>query len=360
MEFWNLVFMQNERGANRAGGKSDYPHPGRAAAQEHRHRHGHGAHGHPAAGRRQPVRDRRDAPDPRARGRADRQAVRRALRPCGQRVRTPTTCGCGSSPTTSAPALMLIGDGVTPGNEGRGYVLRRILRRTIRSMRLLGYEDRSCPSCSRSRATAWRRPTRSWSATSNASPAYAYAEEEAFPQHAARRHHDLRQRRRRGPAGQPEHPARRRPGLPAARHLRLPDRPHPGDGGRAGHHRRRGGFPAADGRAAGPGQGRRAGQEDRARRPVDVQRRAREPAAAGRVHRLPRARREAHRSPRSSATTVCCAAADEGDEVEVVLAVTPFYAEGGGQLPDWGRIRSPARPRRRARRCSTCSSRVPA
>ena len=32
---------------------------------------------------------------------------------------------------------------------------------------------------------------------------------------------------------------RRRPGVPAARHLRLPDRPDPGDGGRAGHRRRR-------------------------------------------------------------------------------------------------------------------------
>ena len=38
-------------------------------------------------------------------------------------------------------SAMLIGDGVTPGNEGRGYVLRRMMRRTIRSMRLLGSMD---------------------------------------------------------------------------------------------------------------------------------------------------------------------------------------------------------------------------
>jgi alanyl-tRNA synthetase len=39
-------------------------------------------------------------------------------------------------------AVMLIEDGVLPGNEGRGYVLRRIMRRSIRNLRLLAGAQR--------------------------------------------------------------------------------------------------------------------------------------------------------------------------------------------------------------------------
>jgi alanyl-tRNA synthetase len=79
-------------------------------------------------------------------------------------------------------SMMLIGDGVTPGNEGRGYVLRRLLRRAVRSMRLLGYEDRALPELlpvSRDKmGETYGDLFRDWERISQV----AYAEEDAFRQ----------------------------------------------------------------------------------------------------------------------------------------------------------------------------------
>jgi alanyl-tRNA synthetase len=79
-------------------------------------------------------------------------------------------------------SMMLIADGVVPGNEGRGYVLRRLLRRAVRSMRLLGCEDRVLPELmpvSRDKmGETYVELHRDWDRISQV----AYAEEDAFRQ----------------------------------------------------------------------------------------------------------------------------------------------------------------------------------
>ena len=105
-------------------------------------------------------------------------------------------------------------------------------------------------------------------------------------------HHRLRYRpaRRRRQGVQVRRPAAlRRRRLCPARHLRLPHRPHPGDGRGSRAQGRRAGIPQAHARTAPARPGRRQGQEGFPRRPQRL------PGAAGRrrdrLHRL-------HRAPR--------------------------------------------------------------
>ncbi len=77
-------------------------------------------------------------------------------------------------------SLMLLSDGVRPSNEGRGYILRRLMRRTVRAMRLLGVDEPVFPelfSASRdAMKTAYPVLEADWSTLS----ASAFAEEETF------------------------------------------------------------------------------------------------------------------------------------------------------------------------------------
>jgi alanyl-tRNA synthetase len=130
LEVWNLVFMQNERGAG--GGKDSYPILGELPAKSI----DTGLGLERTAAILQGVENIYEID-------TTVQILNRATELTGVKY--------GSSEKSdislrviadhARTSAMLIGDGVTPGNEGRGYVLRRMMRRTIRNMRLMGSSD---------------------------------------------------------------------------------------------------------------------------------------------------------------------------------------------------------------------------
>ncbi len=135
LEVWNLVFMQNERGAG--GGKDGYPILGELPAKSIDTGLGlermaallQGVENIYEIDTTMQILSRASELSGVKYGKSEKSDV--SLRVIADHART---------------AAMLIGDGVTPGNEGRGYVLRRMMRRTIRNMRLLGTNDPSMAS----------------------------------------------------------------------------------------------------------------------------------------------------------------------------------------------------------------------
>lgn len=130
LEVWNLVFMQFERGEG--SGKDSYPILGELPAKNIDTGLGlertaallQGVENIYEIDTTKQILDRASALTGVHYGKNEKSDV--SLRVVADHART---------------ALMLIGDGVTPGNEGRGYVLRRMMRRTIRNMRLMGSQD---------------------------------------------------------------------------------------------------------------------------------------------------------------------------------------------------------------------------
>ncbi len=131
IEIWNLVFMQNERGEGT--GKEDFEILGPLPRKNIDTGMGvervafllQGVHNVYETDLLRPVID---------------VVAERAPRPYGNPDAPQDDVRYRVIADHSRTAAILIGDGVSPGNDGRGYVLRRLLRRVIRSAKLLGIE----------------------------------------------------------------------------------------------------------------------------------------------------------------------------------------------------------------------------
>ncbi|WBB81377.1 alanine--tRNA ligase [Micromonospora sp. WMMD882] len=232
-------------------------------------------------------------------------------------------------------ALMLIGDGVTPGNEGRGYVLRRIMRRAIRAMRLLGYQDRALPELLPVARDCMSPSYPELAGEFDRISQYAYAEEDAFLA-------TLRAGTTILDTAIAESRQAGRAALSGDKAFQLHDTY---------------GFPIDLTLEIAAEQGLTVDAEGFRRLMADQRSRAKADARARKTGHTDltayrsvldtggpvvftgyseTSRESRVRALLSGGTSV--AAAVEGDTVELVLDATPFYAEGGGQQPDQGLI----------------------
>ncbi|PSL02059.1 alanyl-tRNA synthetase [Haloactinopolyspora alba] len=232
-------------------------------------------------------------------------------------------------------SLMLIGDGVTPSNEGRGYVLRRLLRRSVRAMRLLGVQDRVLPELLPVSRGCMQAAYPELESDFDRISSVAYAEEDAFRKtlQTGTQIFDL---------AVGETRATQRSVLPGETAFKLHDTY---------------GFPidltlemaSEQGLTVDEGEFRRLMEEQRERAKADARAKKAGSSATAAYREL----RETGPTPFTGYTELetesrvrglirdgeSVPGAGEGEIVEVVLDRTPFYAESGGQDSDAGRIR---------------------
>ena len=171
LEIWNLVFMQNERGAGTS--KDDYPILGELPAKSIDTGLGlertaallQGVENIYEIDTTMQILNMASSLTGISYGKSEKSDI--SLRVIADHART---------------SAMLIGDGVTPGNEGRGYVLRRMMRRTIRNMRLLGSHDPVIAELTKAAIGAMGPQYPELVATQERILAVSVAEEESFLQ----------------------------------------------------------------------------------------------------------------------------------------------------------------------------------
>ncbi len=243
-------------------------------------------------------------------------------------------------------ALMIINDGVSPANEARGYVLRRLLRRVVRSMRLLGVEDPVLPELLPISRDAMSASYPELATGFGRISTLAYAEEEIFRQtlRAGTTILDTAVRDVKNATPATVGTTAATPTLSGEKAFALHDTF---------------GFPidltlemaAEQGVSVDEDGFRRLMREQRERAQADSK-------AKKSGHTDMSSYREIVDASGPNVFTgyddvvsesrvlgilvdgMAVAAARQGQDVEVVLDRTPFYAEGGGQLADQGRLRT--------------------
>ena len=324
LEVWNLVFMQNERGAG--GGKDGYPILGELPAKSIDTGLGlertaallQGVENIYEIDTTMQILSKAASLAGVTYGKSDRDDV--SLRVVADHART---------------SAMLIGDGVTPGNEGRGYVLRRMMRRTIRNMRLLGVNDSIMSELTTSAIAAMGPQYPELIADQKRIVAVSLAEEDSFLQ-------TLKSGTQIFDMASSALKAKSISVLPGDEVFKLHDTY---------------GFPfdltlemaREEGLEVDEDGFRRLMKEQRDRAKADAKAKKSGHTDLSEYKKIADAKGIStfvgYKEMSSESVIngllvdgISVANASEGDEIEVVLDRTPFYAEGGGQLADGGRI----------------------